>query len=259
MKKIKIKDRFANKTLTFLTLTTLLTVSCSLIGGFSRNTAAGLIEKDKRYTVISKMPIDIGGRIANAGAGIAQKSADETLEQAIPRAKEDFMHRQPKLLVAEQLGFIKLYFENGELGKRPMGAPRFDDDLKHWFFDARAEITDTGRQLWKDLNLPVDEEYLPLAVRGTPSVTGMKDENESMKSADFTYTWEANKLGKAFDSNSSEYKKLPQDLQEALKKNQYNLFGGGGNNMMDFRTARKGRAFFQKFDDGWRMSNLAFF
>lgn len=258
----KTQKYFVNNILSKLTIGFLaLTVfcSCSSIGGFSRSTAAQIIEKDKRFNSPVAMTIDIGGRIANAAASIAQMSADETAEQAIPRAKEDFMRRQPQLLIAEELGYIKLYFENGELGERPMGSPRFDDKLGHWFYKPRAEITDKGRALWKDLNLTVDEESLPLAVRGTPEITGMKDENsQTMKSVDFAYKWEPNDLGEAFDPSSDQFKKLSTNLQEALKKTQYNIFGGGGNNTADFKTSRTGKAFFQKFDDGWRLGQLYF-
>lgn len=234
------------------------TAACSTLGGFNRSTAAAQIEKDTRYSVPATMTINIGARLSNAGADVPQKTADETLEDAAARAEEDFMQRQPQILVAKQLGYIKLYFENGELGNRPMGAPRFDDELKHWYFKARAEITDKGKALWTDLSLPVNEEYLPLAVRGEIDVTGLKDENQHMKSADFTYQWEANQLGKAFDPESDEFKQLPADLQEALQKTQFNMFGGGGNNTMDFRSKRAARAFFQKFDDGWRLGELYF-
>lgn len=243
----------------WIVLSVVLTTACSAITGFNRSSAADLIEKDKRYVAVSTMTIDIRGRLANASADIAQKSVDETAEQAIPRAKDDFMQRHPQLLVAENLGYIKLYFENGELGDRPMGAPRFDDNLKHWFYRPRAEITDEGRKLWTNLNQQVDEEALPIAVRGEPQITGMKDENKTTKSSDFTFYWEPTPLGEAFDPESSKFKQLPENLQRALNNVQQNIFGGGSNNLAKFKTARKGRAFFQQYDDGWRISNIAFF
>lgn len=235
------------------------TAACSLLTGFNRRTAAGMIEKDNRYTTPVAMTIDIGGRLANARADISQMTADETAEQAVPRAREDFMQRQPQLLVAEKLGYIKLYFENGELGTRPTGAPRYDDKLGYWYFRPRAEITNEGKKLWTDLNLKVDEESLPLAMRAEPEITGLKDENQSMKSADFTYKWTPTALGEAFDPESGKFKQLPENLREALGKVQRDIFGGGSNNLADFKSPKNGRAFFQKFDDGWRISNLAFF
>jgi hypothetical protein len=236
-----------------------LTAACSALTGFNRKSAADLIEKDKRYGAPLTMTIDIGRRLTNAAAGISQMTANETAEQAIPRVRADFMQRQPQLFVAEQLGFIKLQFTDGELGERPMGAPRFDNRLGYWTFKPKAEITDAGRKLWTDLGLEVDEKNLPLAQRSETEITGLKDENQTMKSADFSFHWEPTKLGKAFDPESNDFKQLPQDLQQALGKVQQNIFGGGSNSIADFKNARTGRAFFQQFDDGWRISNLAFF
>lgn len=256
----KKRATFSNKSLIrVIIFAVALTAACSALTGFNRGAAAGLIEKDNRYGAPLTMTIDIGRRLTNAGAGISQMTADETAEQAIPRVRDDFMQRHPQLIAAEQLGFIKLHFENGELGERPMGAARYDDKLGYWTFRPRAEITSEGKKLWSDLNLKVDEENLPLAIRSEPEINGLKDENQSMKSADFTFRWEPTKLGKAFDPESSEFKQLPENLREALGKVQRNMFGGGSNNIADFKTLRNGRAFFQKYDDGWRISNIAFF
>ena len=255
-KKITITSK--RLTIKIVVLAVALTAACSALTGFSRKSAAGLIEKDKRYATPLTMTIDIGRRLTNAAAGISQMTADETAEQAIPRVREDFMQRHPQLFVAEQLGFIKLQFTGGELGERPMGAPRYDNKLGYWTFKPTAEITDAGRKLWTDLSLEIDEKNLPLARRSEPEITGLKDENQLMKSSNFTFRWEPTKLGKAFDPASSEFKQLPENLQKALGKVQMNMFGGGTNNIADFNSARQGVAFFQKFDDGWRLSNLAF-
>lgn len=130
--------------------------------------------------------------------------------------------------------------------------------MKLWSYRPRAEITDKGRALWKDLNFNVDEENLPLAVRGTPEITGLKDENQSLKSSDFTYKWEPNELGEAFSTNSSTFKNLPPELQKALQETKFDLFGQGNNNIVDFDQPRTGKANFQKFDDGWRLGQLYF-
>ena len=260
MKNTKTKNHFAVKFLSVTIVCAFLLASCSSLGGFSRRTAAVLIEKDNRYSGPASMTIDIGGRIANAAGRAWQISRDDTVEAAAVRAKEDFMQRQPQLIAAEQLGYIQLNFEEGELGESQMGMPieLREQKLGTWNFKVNAQITDQGRALWTDLNLPVKEKELPLAVRGAVTITGLKDENQTMKSADFTYRWEANELGKAFDPNSDQFKQLPQNLQEALKKTQYNMFGGGGNNTMNFNSTRGGKAYFQKFDDGWRLGQLYF-
>lgn len=258
-KNTKTKNHFAIKSIFALAvILAIFSASCSMVGGFSRSTAANLIENNNNYKAPATMTIDIGGRLSNAGAKAPQLSADEPVESAISRAKEDFAKRQPQIIVAEQLGFIKLFFEKAELRSPNIGEPNYRTDLKIWTFRARAEITDKGKELWKGLNLNVDEENLPLAVRGAAEITGLKDENQTMKSAEFTYKWQATELGKAFSVNSSIYKNLPPELQNALQQTQFDLFGQGNNNIMDFDKPRTGRAFFQKFDDGWRLGQLYF-
>lgn len=258
---MKYKKFFAIKTtFTLLVALTVFTASCSP-DGFSRGIAAKAIQEDKRFASAATMTIDVRGKLSNAEGKTWQISKDDTAEAATIRAKADFTSRQPQLLVAENLGYLKLYFDEPELGEKELNMPYdlFRQDLGVWRFKVRAEITEEGKSLWKDLNLAVDEKSLPLAVRGTPEITGMKDEaQQTMKSAEFTYKWQPSELGKAFDPSSDEFKQLPANLQEALKQNQYNIFGGGGNNTLDFKNSRTGRAFFQKFDDGWRLSNLAF-
>jgi hypothetical protein len=80
-----------------------------------------------------------------------------------------------------------------------------------------------------------------------------------MNRADFTCQWMPTELGTAFDPNSPTFNKLPAELQEALKKTQKNVFGGGSNNLADFTAVRKGMGRFRKFDDGWRLTDLLFY
>lgn len=257
MKNKKSKSNFTVKILTALILSALC-FSCSTLGGFTRSTAAGLIENNNNYKAPATITIDIGGRLSNAGAKTPQLSADDTAEAAAVRAKADFAKRQPQIVVAESLGYIKLHFEKAELISPQIGETNYRTDLKMWAFRPRAEITDKGRALWKELNLNVDEESLPLAVRGAVEITGLKDENQSLKSADFTYKWQPNELGQAFNPNSSTYKNLRAELQNALQQTQFDMFGQGNNNILDFDKPRTGKANFQKFDDGWRLGQVYF-
>ena len=118
MKNLKNKILF-NLTL----LVTILSIGCSPFGGFSRSTATGAIEESKSYPRPSTMTIDIGGRLLNAGGTAWQISKEDTAEAAAVRAKEGFMQRQPQIIVAEQLGFLNLYFEKPELRPRGYGMP----------------------------------------------------------------------------------------------------------------------------------------
>jgi len=255
---MKNTKHFTNNLAAKVTLViTILATACSSLGGFSRGKAIEAIEQDKRYPAPTTMTIDVGGRLTNAGGNTGQTSKDDTAEAAAVRAKEDFMLRQPQIIVAEQLGYIKLYFEKPRLGGKQMGTPGYRLGLGVWNFHVRAEITDKGKELWQDLKLAENDEALPLAVRQTPEITGIIDERETIKRVEFTYKWMPTELGEAFDPNSSAFAKLPQNLQESLKKIQRNTFGGGSNNIADFNTPRKGVVHFQKFDDGWRIFQLA--
>ena len=258
---MKTSNYFANNiVIRSIFLFSFIAASCSVLGGFSRGKAAQLIGEDKRYSSPITMTIDIRGRLANAQGKTWQISTDDTAEAAAARAKTDFMSRQPQIIVAEQLGYIKLYFEEPELSGKEIGMPYelYRQNLGVWHFKVRAEITDKGQELWQKMNLEPDKDSLPLASKSAPEITGISDQNQTMKKVDFSYRWNPTPLGEAFDSSSSAFAKLPQELQEALKKVQFNNFGGGSNNILDFKTVRQGMANFQKFDDGWRLSNLAF-
>lgn len=260
MKNMKNTKHFANNIAAKLILAfTVLAAACSsLSSDITRGTAATAIEQDTRYTPAMAMTVDVSGRYANSGVTVYQTSANDSAETAIPRAKAFFGERQPQIAVAEQLGYIKLYFEKPELVEAQMGQKNYKTNLGLWEFKTRSELTEKGRALWQDLKLNVDEQSLPLAVRQSPEVTGITDENQNNKRVDFTYTWKPTELGEAFDPNSSTYSKLPPELQESLKKTQNNIFGGGRNNVADFSTERKGIARFRKFDDGWRLVDLNF-
>lgn len=234
------------------------TACSSLSSGVTRSTAATAIEADKRYSAAMAVSVDVSGKFDNlGGVTVYQTTSDDTAETAIPRAKAFFAEKQPQFAVAEQLGYIKLYFEKPELIQAQMGEKNYDTALGLWKFKTRGELTDKGKALWTDLKLSVSDQSLPLAVRQSPEITGIIDENPNNKRVDFTYKWEPTELGKAFDPSSSAFSKLPPELQEALKKTQFNIFGGR-NNSADFTTVRKGIARFKKFDDGWRLADLNF-
>jgi hypothetical protein len=254
------KKHFANNLAGKVILSvTVLAVACSsLSSGVTRSTAATAIETDKRYSAAMAVSVDVSGKFDNVGGvTVFQTTADDTSETAIPRAKAFFAEKQPQIAVAEHLGYIKIYFEKPELVEAQMGQQNYKTPLGLWQFKTRAELTDKGKALWQDLKLSVNDQSLPLAARQSPEITGIIDENPNNKRVDFTYKWEPTELGKVFDPSSSAFSKLPPELQAALKKNQFNIFGGR-NNVADFTSERKGLARFKKFDDGWRLADLNF-
>lgn len=242
-----------------IVLFAILAAACSSPGGFSRGDAASGISADNSYKTLSTMSID-ASRISNAGAPIWQLSAEDTAEQALVRAREDFKARQPQLLAAEHLGFIKLYIEDVKLGPTQIDMPSelFNKKLGVWSFKVRSEITDAGRELWTDAGLQVNELALPLAVRDAPQITGIADENPTMKRVDFTYNWKPNELSASLDPTNPAFIKLPGDIQNLLKNPRLDIFANN-KKTIDISGTRAGRAYFKKFDDGWRLNNLSLF
>ena len=139
-----------------------------------------------------------------------------------------------------------------------MGQPGYRTNLKIWTFQPRAEITDKGKALWTKLNLPVNEESLPLAVRGTPEITALKDDNEQIKSGDFTYRWDVTELGAAFNENSEAFKKLDPKIQQSLQSAQFDMTGQGDNRLMNLDKPHAARVFFQKTNDEWKLREFYF-
>lgn len=234
--------------LTFLT-------GCSS-GDLSRSQTVMAISESANYKVPAATSIDVG-YIPDSNARTWQLSKDDTAEQAMVRAKEDFRKKQPQLIAAEHLGYIILHFGNPKLGRPQMDMPTdlYAKDMGVWIFNVRAELTDAGRVAWRDSGLEVNELTLPLAVRGTPEITGIIDEDKITKRVEFTYTWKPSKLGQSLDPNSTAFAELPEDLKQILKNPKFNIFGTTSK-MVNFTQARKGIAYFKKYDDGWRLQNL---
>ena len=225
-------------------------------GELSRRQTVTAISEAANYKQAAVTSIDIGA-LPNAYARAWQLSKEDTAEEAKVRAKEDFKAKQPQLVIAGQLGYIILYFENPKMRGPDMSMPTdlYAKGMGQWEFSPRAELTDAGRALWKDAGLNVNELALPLAVRDAPEITGMVDEDKITKKVELTYTWKPNKLGQSLDPNSAVFGELPEDLKQILKNPKFNLFGTTSK-LVDFTQARKGVAYFKKYDDGWRMQNL---
>lgn len=211
-------------------------------GDLSRGQAVTAISEAANYKQPALTSIDIGS-LPDSNARAYQLSKEDTGEAAAIRAKEDFKKKQPQLIIAEQLGYIVLHFEDPVLSAADMSSDQpsdlFAKGLGVWNFKERAELTDAGRALWKDAGLNVNELALPLAVRGTPEITGIIDEDKITKKVELTYTWRPNKLGQSLDPNSAAFNELPEDLKQILKNPKFNLFGTI-TRTANFTEARKG-------------------
>ncbi len=240
----------------FMLLSSIILFTGCSSGDLSRRQTVTAISEAANYKQAATTSIDVG-MLTNAYARAWQLSKDEKEEEAVVRAKEDFKTKQPQLVIAEQLGYIRLRYENPKMRGPEIGMPRdlYDKGLGEWEFNTRAELTDAGRALWKDAGLNVNEMALPLAVREAPEITGIVDEDKITKKVEFTYRWKPNKLGQSLDPNSAAFNELPEDVKQIIKTPKFNLFGTTSQ-MVNFTEVRKGVAYFRKYDDGWRMQNL---
>jgi hypothetical protein len=121
-------------------------------------------------------------------------------------------------------------------------------------------LTARGRQLWRDMNLSIDEHSLPVARAELDEVTGI---STSGNAADghFTWHWIPNDLGKALIVDSFEFKALPDDLQTKIRQPPPAMTPAfaTGNSGLVFGGSRRGTANFQLYDDGWRVTHVYLF
>lgn len=261
MKNIKVNEHSTQLIFLagFVLLVSIWFVTACSSGDFSRGQAVTAISEAANYKQAATTSIDIG-MLTNAYARAYQLSKEDTAEAALVRAKEDFKKKQPQLIIAEQLGYIVLRFENPKLTAASIASDQPADlyakGLGIWEFKTRAELTDAGRALWRDAGLNVNEMALPMAVRNAPEITGIVDEDKITKKVELTYKWKPNKLGQSLDPNSAAFAELPEDVKQIVKNPKFNLFGTDSK-MVNFTETRRGIAYFKKYDDGWRMQNLA--
>jgi hypothetical protein len=121
-------------------------------------------------------------------------------------------------------------------------------------------LTERGRQLWRDLSLPVDEHSVPVARAELDEVTGI---TTSGNAADghFTWHWIPNDLGKTLIIDSPEFKALPDDLQTKIRQPPPAMTPAfaTGNSGLVFGGMRSGTANLQLYDDGWRVTHVYLF
>ncbi len=227
-------------------------------GDFSRSQAVTAISEAANYKQPSVTSINIGA-LSNAYPRARQLSKDEKADEALPRAKEDFKNKQPQLIIAEQLGYIILHFENPQMRGSQMDMPTdlYAKDIGVWEFKARRTNRCGARSLERR---QLERQRTGIAARrsGEPEITGIVDEDKITRKVEFTCRWKPNKSGQSLDPNSTAFAELPEDLKQILKNPKFNLFGTISQTV-NFTQARKGVAYFKKYDDGWRMQNLTLF
>lgn len=118
-------------------------------------------------------------------------------------------------------------------------------------------LTERGRQLWRDLNMRVYENSVPLAIAEFLEVTGISTRGNAAD-VKFTWKWMPNEIGKALVIGSPEFNELPSDLQAKIRQPPRVAMPmlAGPNAGIVFGGVRPGTANLQLYDDGWRARNV---
>lgn len=196
--------------------------------------------KDPRVLLLTLTSVDDNGTY-----WITKQPASEEREQAEARVLPYFFKYSPQLAVAKQLRMIDveaiLVQEAAKIS--PINSPV-------WGFTITVKPTDAARALSKEMGLPAADTQIPTGVKKFASVTGIIKLAENQAKADFTWKWEANRLGRALDPSTAEFKALPEELQSALLDKANN---GLQPQTEDWTGERKLSGLFQRYDDGWRL------
>lgn len=232
-----------------LFLSVVFTASCSSQELTSEKAQTIITESNefKQPTVLELIQLYI-----KDGDGVTEAKSDNEPEiEAAQRRIQEYYYEAPQVAVADHFGLAKPVL------KRKSDKPEYPSSLRgYWHFDERYVITEKGKQMWEDLRFPVNETAVPLAQPVFLEITGITKQGENNATAEFKWKWNPNEIGKALDASTEEYKNLPENLKRILTEpntytSQERLKSWGGE--------RSGKAMFQKYDDGWRLTSLGLF
>jgi hypothetical protein len=249
------------RTLMALMAVTLVS-GCADSKELTRSRAAALINGAKDF----KEPVAIRLRDNYGEVSIPAQSEDEEESVAQPRAIEAFLDNHPALAVLKHLGLIEVLMQvrqkpeiikapeirvekpSGTTARTPIG----HDALKPWSFLIHVSLTDSGKKVAEG-----NGETIQLYTRRLVEVTGIIATHNGGAQAEFTWRAAPTAVGKVFDPTSDEYKKLPTNLQQGLKKPTGLLQRTPLSDTSEINTSvRKGVAYFQRYDDGWRLISI---
>ena len=197
---------------------------------------------------------------------VPAQSDDEKEAEAQPRAVAAFLDDHPALAVLQHLGLIDVTAQliqkpqtvkapeitverpDGTEARSPVGRAR----LEPWKFAVRIGLTEKGKQAAGS-----DGRSIPLYTRRLVDVTGIVKSQDGRAQAEFRWQAVPTAVGEAFDPTSDEYKRLPTNLRQGLKKPTGLLQRTPLADTSEIDSSpKKGVAFFQRYDDGWRLTAI---
>lgn len=239
-----------------------LFASCAEAKDLSRPRALALIKGAKEF----KEPAMIAIRDDYGEESVPAQSADEKETDAQVRAVEAFLDNHPMLAVLQYLNLIEVTTKITQKPKvvkapeiiieRPLGIttrnPIDKDGLEPWKFNVRVSLTTKGKEAAGS-----SERAIPIYTKQVLEVTGIITTQNGGAQAEFTWRAVPTSVGEAFDPTSAAYKSLTPKLQDALKRPTGLLQRTSLADTSEINTAvRKGVAYFQRYDDGWRLESV---
>lgn len=247
MRIILLDSRFKKLSFWFLTLIFVMGILTACEGkDLTRSKAESLIVASPQFK--SPQTVSLISPMENDPFGLEKASDSEKVEEAKPRYLQRFLQYHPRIAVLNHLGLISI--EQSLLREEKAVGTQVP---AMWYFSVKARLSEQGRALWKEYGLPAAEDAIPLARREFVSITGIMSQGENRAQADFNWKWSANKIGLAFQENTDEFKALPLEMQKGLRgQTEANRQALTEN----WSGERKGKASFERFDDGWRISGM---
>ncbi len=239
-----------------------LFASCAEAKDLSRPRALALIKDAKEF----KEPAMIVLRDDYGEVSVPAQSVDEKEVDAQARAVEAFLDNHPMLAVLKHLNLIEVTAEVIQKPKvvkapeiiieRPSGIttrnPIDKDSLEPWKFNVRVSLTAKGKEAAGN-----NERAIPIYTKQVLEVTGIITTQNGGAQAGFTWRAVPTAVGESFDPKSAAYQRLPLKLQETLKNPTGLLQRTPLAETSEVNASvKKGVAYFQRYDDGWRLVSV---
>lgn len=219
----------------------------------SRSQVQTLIEQSKDFRQPFALELMQGETLQPYGKTLyVPESGEETPDQAAARKIKEYYEKNPQIAVADHLGLVEARVRTLDPAQPK---PQHSLHKPMWSFEEDYLATEKAKALWKPYDLPPTERSVPLAGKEIIDITGITKQGEDQAAAQFTWKYEPNEAGRAFDASTSEFKALPNNLQRLLDGTlpPSPVVSRRENKTMSFAAVRQGQANFRQYDDGWRL------
>lgn len=217
--------------LTLLTgLLILIGPGCAGTGELTRTQAAELIGGSQAFSVPVSLPLK-----TEMGWNLRPLSADEPEAGAQARAAETYYQSHHQMDALRRLGLMDV---------RATVRERLGENYGVWSFNVEPFLMEKGKELVAGGREDHGTVSVLLARRELVEVTGITKAGDRTAQAEYTWKEVPTAAGRAFSPTTPEHESLPAALRQALIRRKQ---------IKDFDKIRRGRAVFQRYDDGWRL------